>query len=195
MSEASADLSTIAGRLALASPTEGAGVVAAGVVELAAGLCESIARDSLQTWADGSGAAVQAATLRERSSEAATGNARAYDAARAALARAPEPGASGRDGNLFAALVAAADSLLTIATAGADCAALAAEIAQRCEPVLRADAAGAAELATAAARSASALIDVNLVLMPGDQRRERASAIVAGADAARARAREAAAST
>ncbi len=195
MSETSAELSEIAGRLALASPTDGAGVVAAGVVGLAAALCESIARDSLQTWADGGGAAVQAAALRARSSDAATANARAYDTARAALARAPEPGIRGRDGNLLAALVAAADTLLTIAAAGADCAALAAEIARRCEPALRADAAGAAELATAAARSASALVEINLALMPGDQRRERASAIVAGAEAARASAREAAAAT
>jgi formiminotetrahydrofolate cyclodeaminase len=144
----------------------------------------------LKLWADSRGVAIQAATLRARSSDAATANGRAYEAARAALARRPEPDATGREGALLAALIAAADTLLTIAATGADCVALAAEVAGRCEPALRADAAGAAELATAAVRSAAALVDINLALLPGDARREHAKAIVAVAEAACARAWE-----
>jgi hypothetical protein len=59
---------------------------------------------------------------------------------------------------------------------------LAAEVAGHCEAGLRADAAAAAELAVAATRSAAALVDVNLPLLAGDHRRERAYSIVAAAD-------------
>jgi formiminotetrahydrofolate cyclodeaminase len=186
--ETAVALSWLAERLALASPVEGAGVVAAGVVELSSGLCESIARASLHCWADARGMAIQAATVRARAREAGIANGRAYGAARDALAR---PGATGREGELLAALTAAADTLLAIAAAGADGASLAAEVAGHCEAGLRADAAAAAELAVAATRSAAALVDVNLALLAGDHRRERAYSIVAAADRAGVAARAA----
>jgi methenyltetrahydrofolate cyclohydrolase len=191
LSETSGELAAIAGRLALTAPSEGAGALAAGVVGLAAALCESIARGSLGMWAQGGGAAIQAAALRARATAAAADNALAYEAAREALERRPDPRATGREGELLAVLVAAADTLLTIAATGADCAGLAAEIACRCQPTLRVDAAGAAELAAAAARTAASLVDINLALLPGDARRQQANAIVAGAETARARARQA----
>lgn len=184
-------LDQIASRLALADPTEGAGVVAAGVVSLAAGSSEALARGSLAEWPDARGAAIQAAALRGRSSDAGAANARAYAAAREALAAPPTPGATGRDANLRAALIAAADTLLAIAAAGADCTSLAAEIATHCDSAVRPDAAGAAELAAAATRAAAALVDINLALLPDDERRRRASAIVAAAETDRARARAA----
>jgi len=166
-------------------------VIAAGVVGMAAGLCESIARYSLAAWPDGRGAAVQAATLRARANETAAANARAYTAARDALQTPAESGTTGRDATLRAALLSAADTLLAIASSAGDCAGLAAEIARGCAPGLRADAAGAAELATAAARAAAALVDINLALLPGDERRARVRAIVAAAEAECVRAREA----
>jgi formiminotetrahydrofolate cyclodeaminase len=113
-------------------------------------------------------------------------------AARDALAAGIQPGASGRDANLRAALIRAADTLLSIAATGADCAGLAAEVAAHCVPELRADAGGAAELATSAARAAARLVEINLALLPGDERRERARMIVVTAEAQRARARTAA---
>lgn len=183
--ETAVALSRLAERLALASPVEGAGVVAAGVVELSSGLCESIARASLHCWPDARGMAIQAATVRARAREAGIANGRAYGAARDALARPPRPprpGATGREGELLAALTAAADTLLAIAAAGADGASLAAEVAGNCEAGLRADAAAAAELAVAATRSAATLVDVNLALLAGDHRRERAYSIVVAAD-------------
>lgn len=191
MSEAPAGVSASAEQLALTAPPAGAGVVAAGVVELAAGLCESIARGCLDGWTDGRGAAIQAATLRARSRQAGSENVDAYVAARQELARQPRPGATGRDAALLATLVGAADTLIAIAAAAADCAALAAEITRGCEPSLRADAAGAAELAAAAARSTAALVDINLALVPGDARRERVSTFAAAAEASVARARAA----
>ena len=91
---------------------------------------------------------------------------------------------------LRAALVAAADALLAITATAADCAALAAEIAAHCEPELRADAAGAAELAAAAAGVAASLVEINLALTPGDPRRVRARALVQTAESESRRARE-----
>jgi formiminotetrahydrofolate cyclodeaminase len=189
VTDAPAGLAAIAQQLASASPVEGAGVVAAGVAGLAAGLCESLARGSLPSWDDSRGVAIQAATLRTRATEAGAGNARAYAAAREALRELAQPGGTGRDANLRAALIAAADTLLVIADTAADCTALAAEIAGRCEPAERPDAAAAAELAAAATHAAAALIEINLALLPGDERRQRAAAIVAVADSERERAR------
>jgi formiminotetrahydrofolate cyclodeaminase len=188
ISENAAAVSQIAERLALAFPVEGAGVVAAGVLELASALTESIARASLDSWTEARGAAIQAATLRARAHQAGIANARAYAAARAALARQPQQGVTGRDAALLAALVAAADTLLAIATTGADVAGLAAEVAARCEPALRADAAACTELAVSAVRSAATLVDINLALLPGDQRREQVRSIATAAESARSRA-------
>ncbi len=188
--DTSTRLATLARDLALASPAEGAGVVAAGVASLAAGLCESLARGALESWSESRGAAIQAATLRARAVDAGAGNALAYEAARQALRELAHPGATGRDANLRAALVGAADTLLAIADTAADCTALAAEIAGRCEPAERADAASAAELAAAAAHAAAALVEVNLALLPADERRQRARSIVAAADSERRRARQ-----
>jgi formiminotetrahydrofolate cyclodeaminase len=186
-------LDDAAGRLATASPVEGAGVVAAGVVGLAAGLCESVARATLAAWEQAGGAAIQAAALRVRAGEASVANARAYASARAALASESGSGATGRDALLRASLLGAADTLLTIADTGADCAGLAAEIAAHCRPELRPDAAGAAELAASAVRAVAGLVQANLALLPGDERRQRAAAIVLAAEAQRALARETAA--
>jgi hypothetical protein len=163
------------------------------VVELAAGLCESIARDNLVFWGDAGGAAVQAATLRGRAGAARAANAGAYAVARRALGPPAAPGQPGADAALRAALIDAAESLLAVVTTAADCAGLAAEIAQSCEPSRSADAAGAAELTAAAARSAQALLEINLALGPDDERRGHVRAIVAAAEADCRRARHAAA--
>ena len=189
MDNTPAGLAAIAQQLASASPAEGAGVIAAGVASLAAGLCESLARGSLASWSDSRGAAIQAATLRTRAGDAGAANERAYAAARQALDELSLPGGTGRDANLRAALIAAADTLLAIAGIAADCVTLAADIAGNCQPGERPDAAAAAELAAAGAHAAAALIEINLALLPGDERRQRAAAIVAAADSERERAR------
>ena len=192
MTDTPTALDDAARRLATANPVEGAGVLAAGVVGLAAGLCESVARATLEAWEQAGGAAIQAAALRARAGEASVANARAYADARAALTAAPGSGATGRDAMLRASLLGAADTLLTIADTGADCAGLAAEIAAHGLPGLRPDAAGAAELAASAVQTAIGLVRANLALLPGDERRQRAEAIALAAEAQRARARDAA---
>ncbi len=138
---------------------------------VAAGLAESIARDSLSTWTEATGVAVQALVLRRRADTAGRDNAEAYATARRWLAERADPRATGRDAMLQAALLAAADALLVITAAAADCATLAAEIAAHCRPELEADAAAAAELAATAARAAASLVDINLALTPSDTRR------------------------
>jgi formiminotetrahydrofolate cyclodeaminase len=180
----------LAGELARASPPAGAGVVAAGVAGLAAGLAESIARASLDSWADASGVAVQALVLRRRTDAAGRDDAEAYATARRWLEQRAAPTAPGRDAMLRAALLAAADALLVITAAAADCATLAAEIAAHCPPALVPDAAAAAELAAAAARVAASLVDVNLALTPGDPRRARARSLVQTAESETRRTRE-----
>ena len=180
--ETAVALSRLAQRLALASPVEGAGVVAAGVVELSSGLCESIARASLHCWADARGAAIQAATVRARAREAGLANERAYGAARDALARPPRPGATGREGALLAALTAAADTCSRSPRPEPTARAWRPRLRSLRTGTARADAAAAAELAVAATRSAATLVDVNLALLAGDHRRERGHAIVVAAD-------------
>jgi formiminotetrahydrofolate cyclodeaminase len=180
----------LAGELARTSPPAGAGVVAAGVAGVAAGLAESIARDSLSTWTEATGVAVQALVLRRRADSAGRDNAEAYATARRWLAERGDPRATGRDAMLRAALLAAADALLVVTAAAADCATLAAEIAANCRPELEADAAAAAELAASAARAAASLVEINLALTPGDSRRVRARALVQTAESECRRARE-----
>jgi formiminotetrahydrofolate cyclodeaminase len=192
VSDATSGLSSLAASLAVGDPPEGAGVVAGGVCELAAGLCESLARASLNDWPGARGAAVQAATLRARAGAAREANARAYAAARESLARPSVPGETGRDAGLRAALLSAADTLLSICAAAGDCAGLAAEVAEGCDPGLKADAAGAAGLAAAAAQAAAGLVAINLAVLPDDERREQVVAIMAGAKASLDRAVESA---
>jgi formiminotetrahydrofolate cyclodeaminase len=189
MIEAPGGLAALAADLAAGSPPTGAGIVAAGVVGLAAGLSESIARASLDSWDQAPGAAVQALTLRRRAEAAGRDDAQAYAGARTALGRRATSTGTGRDAALRAVLVAAADALLSIAATASDCAALAGEIAAHCQPELRADAAGAAALAAAAAGVAASLVEINLALAPGDARRATARELARAAEFSRTAAR------
>jgi methenyltetrahydrofolate cyclohydrolase len=173
-------LSDIAGAVAPATPTPGAGVVAGGIVALVAGLCESLARAAAtaDSWDGGRGAVAQAHELRRRAQALASENQRAYRLARERLDAPIDPAATGRDGALHAALNHAADVPLRIAQTAADCALLAAVLAHGVDHDQRVDAVGAAELAAGAARAAAALVDINLALLPDDPRREQAAACV-----------------
>ena len=70
MTTAPEGFAELADELANDSPPTGAGVVAAGVTSVAAGLAESIARASASTWPEASGVAVQALVLRRRADTA-----------------------------------------------------------------------------------------------------------------------------
>lgn len=75
---------------------------------------------------------------------------------------------------------------LAIAEASVDIVLLAVDVAERCDPALRADAVAAAQLAEGAARAAAELVAVNLGVIEDDERLELARTLAeAAATAAR----------
>jgi formiminotetrahydrofolate cyclodeaminase len=88
-------------------------------------------------------------------------------------------------------LAHAAEVPLEIARKAADVAEAAALVAERCDGVLRPDAAGAAALASGAALAAASLVRANLVVTPDDPRLAQASRAVDDARASAARALDA----
>lgn len=170
---------------------DGAGVAAGQTVLLSLAVCESIALEAIQDPMQRSGGVLQARRLKGRASEALEVSALAYARARAELditliegAGGSNTRATGRDATLRRALVDAADSLIALASAAADTAVLAAELAEAVEPSRRPDAAGCAELALGAARCVRHLVEVNLALTRGDDRRNRTAELISVAEQA-----------
>jgi formiminotetrahydrofolate cyclodeaminase len=170
----------------------GAGYVAAVGVAMAAGLVAMGARLSAGSWPEARALAAQAEKLRDRATPLAEMNAEAYEYAVAALRgkkAAGSAGASSRDDQLAGALERAAWIPLKICEAASDVAALAASVAERGEPALRADLIVAALIAHASAQAAATLIEVNLTTTAGDERLEEARNQVGAAAIALERAR------
>ena len=160
-------------------PASGAG--AALVTAVAAALVAKAARTS-PAWEGSAGAAAQADALRLRAAPMAQADTDAYAAAVKELDEPRDPDPDRRDFRLGRTLEAAAVVPLQVAETAADVALLAAEVADRCKPDLRADAVVAAFLAEAAARSAAHLVEVNLgVVGPSDERVATANAAVEAA--------------
>ncbi|MEX0673267.1 MAG: cyclodeaminase/cyclohydrolase family protein [Gaiellaceae bacterium] len=157
-------------RLAADEPVPGSGSAAALVLAMAASLVAKAARRSSE-WPEAGGAAAQALSLRKRAVELAGEDARAYAEALERLGRR-----EGADHLLAGALEQAADVPLRIARAGADVAALAAEVCERCDQAVRADVIGAATLAAGAAQAAARLIETNLGTAEDDPRLLEANA-------------------
>jgi formiminotetrahydrofolate cyclodeaminase len=151
-------------RLAADDPVPGSGSAAALVLAMAASLVAKAARRSTD-WPEAGGAAAQALSLRKRAVALAVEDARAYREALDRLVRR-----EGADHLLAGALEQAADVPLRIARAGADVAALAAEVRERCDQAVRPDVVGAATLAAGAAQAAARLIEGNLGAAEGDPR-------------------------
>ena len=146
----------------------GGGPLAAVVVASAAGLLARVARASTETWPQAAGAAAQAESLRDRVEPLADLAFRAY---------AEAISSSGGDYEVGRAYARAAEPPLRIAEAAADVAALAAEVAQQCDPALRPDAVVAGLLAAGSARAAAELVAVNLTAAADDERVRRANAL------------------
>jgi len=161
--------------LAVSDRAPGSGSAAALTVSFAASLVAMVARCS-EGWTEAAGIAAQALAIRDRSAHLARTDAEAWEEALTALARAraATPGVRGRDSELEHALDRAADAPLEIAELGADTAALAAVVCERCEGAYRADSAAAAALAAGAARAAAHLVEVNLTVHGDDERLARA---------------------
>jgi methenyltetrahydrofolate cyclohydrolase len=133
-----------------------------------------VARSSVESWDEAGGVSAQALAMADRGKPLATLDAYAWEAASEALRAASSGGPA--DGRLESALDHAAAIPLEVAELGADVAALAALVAENCEPAYRADAAAAAALAAGATRAAAHLVEVNLAVHRDDQRLARALA-------------------
>jgi methenyltetrahydrofolate cyclohydrolase len=175
--------------LAARVPAPGGGGAAAVTCALAAGLVAMAARFSDAQLPAAADVAHQADQLRERAAGLADQDATAYQAVLDAY-RLPASGGDGgeRRRRIEAALRGAAEVPLEIAEIAVQVAGLAADVAAGGNPNLRGDTVTAAHLAEAAARSAAALVDINVALgrLAGDLSRRAASA-VAAAQAAAAR--------
>ena len=161
----------------------GAGFVAAVGVAMSAGLVAMTARLSHEHWPEARAVAAQAESLRRRVTPLAELNAEAYGAAVATL-RGEGNAPGGRDEEIARALDRAARVPLAICETAGDVVALAADVVERGEQSLRADAAVAALVSHACARGAAALVEVNLATQPGDDRLSQARACLGAASLA-----------
>lgn len=149
------------GRLADRS-RQGVGSAAAETAGNAAAIVAAVARETGGSWSGAAGTAAQAESLAARLARLAEDDAAVFEAALEALAT------TSRD--LAARMDAAAHVPLEIAQAAADVAEAARLVAERCDGLRRADAAGAAALAAGAALAAAQLVRANLVVAPDDER-------------------------
>jgi methenyltetrahydrofolate cyclohydrolase len=160
-------------QVAQPTPAPGAGPVAATVVALAAGLAAMSAGLSRRQLPEADDLAARALELQDRARPLGRRDAEAYAGVLEALrlpADRPE-----RPEAVRAALSAAADVPLEIATIGAAVLDVAADVVRRGNPNLRGDALTACLLAQGAVRSAVALVEINLADAPEDPRRRRAA--------------------
>jgi formiminotetrahydrofolate cyclodeaminase len=174
-------------RLAARVPAPGGGAAAAVTGALAAGLVAMAAQFSEAQLPAAADIARRADQLRGRAAGLADQDAAAYGAVLDAYQLPREGDGSERRERIAAALHGAAVVPLEIAEIAAQVAELAADVAGG-NPNLRGDTLAAAHLAEASARSAAALVDINVTLghLPGGLS-GRAARAVATARAATAR--------
>jgi methenyltetrahydrofolate cyclohydrolase len=156
-------------QLAARSPTPGGGGAAAVTGAMAAGLVAMAARFSLKQLPEAGELAEEADRLRYMASQLVDMDARAYT--RVLATRGPER---------KEALLGAAMIPLEVAAIGARVAQLAAQVAEAGNPNLRGDAVTGALLATASARSAAGLVEINVRLGGLDPDLSRRAAAYAG---------------
>lgn len=156
--------------LAAAQPAPGGGSAAALAVALAAALCAMTAELSARHLPGATQLATQARGLLRRAAPLAQADADAYADVLAAFRAPGQPGGRQREEQISAALARASEVPLEVAELGDRVAALAADVADRGNPAVHGDALAAAQLAAAAARTAAALVQINLEGMPDDPR-------------------------
>jgi methenyltetrahydrofolate cyclohydrolase len=174
--------------LAARVPAPGGGAAAAVTCALAAGLAAMAARFSDAQLPGAADVSYQADQLRQRAAGLADQDAAAYGAVLDAYRLPRDAGGDGgeRRRRIEAALRGAAEVPLEIAEIAAQVAGLAADVAARGNPNLRGDTVTAAHLAEASARSAAALVDINVALgrLAGDLAGRAAGAVAAAQAAA-----------
>jgi formiminotetrahydrofolate cyclodeaminase len=167
--------------LAAAGPAPGGGSAAALAVALGAALCAMTAELSARQQAQASQLAAQARGLLRRVASLAQADADAYADVLTALRAPGQPDVGQREEKVSAALARASEVPLEVAELGDRVAALAADVADRGNPAVRGDALAAAQLAAAGARTAAALVQINLAGMPDDPGPARAAQLAAHA--------------
>jgi formiminotetrahydrofolate cyclodeaminase len=166
-------------------PIPGAGAAAALTAALAAAIVGMAAR-AQPGWDGSVGAVAQSMGLRRRIAPLADIDAAAYAESLAALRLPKQLEEEVRNMAIRDTLALAAAVPLAIAEAAADVALLASEVADRCDPAIRADVVAAAHLAAGAARAAAELVGVNLGVHADDERLMLARGLAeTAADAAR----------
>ena len=166
------------------TPAPGGGSVAAVVVAMAAGLVAMACRFSTSQWEDAPDVAARAEDLRARVAPLAPADAAAYEEVLTAMRLPKDLDPQVRNVAIGNALARAAEVPLEIARDASEVAALAQLVAERGNPNLRGDAVAGALLATAGARAAANLVEINLATTAEDGRRTRAREYVATAEAA-----------
>jgi formiminotetrahydrofolate cyclodeaminase len=191
-------LRTFLGLLSDDQPGPAGGAAAALGVALAASLCVMTARLSSRQLPEAAELAAQAKRLANTVAPLAQADSDAYGAVIAARRRPAEPGAPGAPGapaalqdderrrRLAAALSDAADVPMRVAEIGVQVAALATRLAAHGNPNVHGDAVTAALLAEAGARSACALVRINLSGAESDQRLARVARLLAAMPSAAA---------
>lgn len=188
---------------ALANPQHPAagGPAAAICAAMAAALVAKVARASRDEWVESGGVIAGALRLRTQAVSLAASDAAAYRRAVSVIRRTESvdsshggytgPGATpiptdDRAAAREAAIGDAGEVPLAIAELGAEIAALASLTAVECIAALRPDAVVALELAGAATRGASHLVEINRTVRADDPRLVRARAAVVACEEARA---------
>lgn len=148
--------------LASKEPAPGGGAAAATTVAMAAALVAMTGRFSVGRLGDAGELVARAGGLVARCAPLAQADAEAYGRVLAAYRAPPGEDGQARRQAIRAALSGAADVPLAVAEVAAEVADMAAHLAEEGNPNLRGDAATAALLAEAGARSASILVGINL---------------------------------
>jgi Formiminotransferase-cyclodeaminase len=156
------------GNTASEEPIPGAASAAAVAIALGAALVAMVGRRSLGSWGDAAGVVAQAQAIRSRTMSLAEAAADAYRAALTALEERPHGSDERRDHALGIALSTTVSFALRLA--------------------VRAEAVGAILLAEAGARSAAAIVALNLVMARDDERVTRARTLADEASLAARRA-------
>jgi formiminotetrahydrofolate cyclodeaminase len=146
------------------------GPAAALTAAVASALVAMTARYARDEWADATTTVAQAEALRRRAVRLAQEDAAALEDVLTARETPIDPRSAVRDFHLCQTLGRAADAPFGIAETACDVAQLAAHVAERGDPEVRADAAAAALLAYGAARAAAHLVEVNLAAAADDER-------------------------
>jgi methenyltetrahydrofolate cyclohydrolase len=169
-------LGDVLGHMASEVPSPAGGSAAAIAVAMGAGLTAMCARNSRDEWPEARGATAQAEALRARIEPLAQADAEVYENALAAFRLPERLEPEVRNATLGVALERAAAVPLAITEVGADVADLAAHLAEKGNPRVRADAVAGALFAEAGTRAAAHLVRVNLGTAPEDVRVTRAEA-------------------